>query len=364
MRMINMYCPNCGAVIQVDMDEKNHTCNYCGHELQIYDEMLDTQGDNSGEEGYSNEQEREISYYNEGTNPFQQNGIIYDYMKLRKRRTWLWVLGWLFVFPLPLTILMNRSQRFGKNVKIIIIAASWLLYLLIVASGISDDPNKKVEDKSTQKNTEIADVETEKKETTETEEKKSNPESIVIQADKMELILGETAKMTIEVTPVDAAIKTVEWKSSDESVLKVDNNGVVTAVGGGKATISATVADNIQASCEVTVDGTKRLMHVHVTHSRSDDVNIGNEWTYYDEIDGESTNLKTIFVGDTIKFYSKYIESDDKPDVGEASTKYTVTEEDIKNGFSVTMDLYVTENGGRNRGKKAHFVVTYQFSTN
>jgi hypothetical protein len=48
--------------------------------------------------------------------------------------------------------------------------------------------------------------------------------------------------------------------------------------------------------------------------------------------------------------------------VGEASSAYTVTEEDLQNGFDIVMDLYVTENGGRNSGKSAHFVVTYSFS--
>ena len=33
----------------------------------------------------------------------------------RKRKTWLWVLGWLFVFPLPLTILLLRNQKINKK---------------------------------------------------------------------------------------------------------------------------------------------------------------------------------------------------------------------------------------------------------
>jgi len=59
--------------------------------------------------------------------------------------------------------------------------------------------------------------------------------------------------------------------------------------------------------------------------------------------------------------YSKYSEEDDKPDVGNASSNYTVTEDDIENGFEIALDLYVSENAGKNSGKKAHFIVTYSF---
>lgn len=59
---------------------------------------------------------------------------------------------------------------------------------------------------------------------------------------------------------------------------------------------------------------------------------------------------------------AKFTEADDNPDVGEVSKQYTVTREDISNGFTVTMDLYVTENGGRNSGKSAHFIVSFKFT--
>ena len=48
--------------------------------------------------------------------------------------------------------------------------------------------------------------------------------------------------------------------------------------------------------------------------------------------------------------------------MGEANASYTVTEDDLVNGFTVTFDIYVTENGGRNQGEQAHFVATYTFT--
>lgn len=57
----------------------------------------------------------------------------------KKRRTWLWVLGWLFIFPIPLTILILRNQKMNKVVKCAIIALAWILYLIIALSGGSKD---------------------------------------------------------------------------------------------------------------------------------------------------------------------------------------------------------------------------------
>jgi uncharacterized protein YjdB len=57
------------------------------------------------------------------------------------------------------------------------------------------------------------------------------------------------------VTPADATDKTVSWKSSNEKVAKVDQNGVITFVGSGTVTIIATSNGDPtkQAFCEITV---------------------------------------------------------------------------------------------------------------
>ena len=56
------------------------------------------------------------------------------------------------------------------------------------------------------------------------------------------LTVGESVTLNANVTETDATYKTVTWKSDNEEVATV-NNGVVNAVGGGTATITAT-ADN------------------------------------------------------------------------------------------------------------------------
>jgi len=54
-----------------------------------------------------------------------------SYAPPRKRRTLLWVLGWIFIFPVPLTILMLRNRSLPPWARYGIIAAGWIVYLLI-----------------------------------------------------------------------------------------------------------------------------------------------------------------------------------------------------------------------------------------
>ena len=74
-----------------------------------------------------------------------------------------------------------------------------------------------------------------------------------ISLDKTELTVteGNTGTLNATVEPADATDKTVTWTSSDVSIATVEN-GVVTAVAAGKATITAKAGD-FTATCEVTV---------------------------------------------------------------------------------------------------------------
>lgn len=54
--------------------------------------------------------------------------------KTNSKNLWLWVLGWLFVFPIPLSILIIRKKQMNLIVKIAIIAIAWMLFFAIAGS--------------------------------------------------------------------------------------------------------------------------------------------------------------------------------------------------------------------------------------
>ena len=66
---------------------------------------------------------------------------------------------------------------------------------------------------------------------------------------------GQTARLSATVSPSNATNKSINWSSSNNNVATV-SNGVVTAVGNGSATITATAADGSgkRASCSITVN--------------------------------------------------------------------------------------------------------------
>ena len=69
------------------------------------------------------------------------------------------------------------------------------------------------------------------------------------------LTKGQTQKLTATVAPANATKKEVKWSTSNKNVATVSENGLVTAVGGGDATITCTAKDGsgVKATCKVTV---------------------------------------------------------------------------------------------------------------
>ena len=67
---------------------------------------------------------------------------------------------------------------------------------------------------------------------------------------------GQTAQLSASVLPNNAENKSIVWSTSNASVATVDNNGVVTAVANGNATITAAALDGSgkYAECSVVVE--------------------------------------------------------------------------------------------------------------
>ncbi len=81
-------------------------------------------------------------------------------------------------------------------------------------------------------------------------------EEVTLNQNTATITKGETLILTATVTPANATDSSISWSSSNTNVATVDNNGKVTAIASGYATITATANDGsgVSASCEVAVE--------------------------------------------------------------------------------------------------------------
>lgn len=141
MKLIDATCPHCGAVLKIDPSRKNAVCEHCGAVLLIDDEVQHIEYDNAEEAGYKFEKGRQRAQAEARRKAAYEQQTYYDqsqsYEPPKKRHTLLWVLGWLVIFPLPLTILLVRNKRMNGWLRAFLILAAWVAYGVIMFSGES-----------------------------------------------------------------------------------------------------------------------------------------------------------------------------------------------------------------------------------
>ncbi len=144
-----MKCPNCGA----DIEQNSRFCSYCNSpitiEMQRTQEQLNKSGcpkcgstnitfkrENQGEvRGKKGKQivHKTVGFCKDCGYTWYPNTPVNQQKSGSKM--WLWVLGWIFIFPVPLTILMLRNKDMKPAIKYGIIAAGWIVYLIIGLAG-------------------------------------------------------------------------------------------------------------------------------------------------------------------------------------------------------------------------------------
>ncbi len=82
--------------------------------------------------------------------------------------------------------------------------------------------------------------------------------AIKLNKSTLTLTVGQTETLTATITPKDATDQAFTWSTSDAAVAAVDDNGKVTAIAIGTATISATAnnGSGVKGVCAVTVTTT------------------------------------------------------------------------------------------------------------
>lgn len=76
--------------------------------------------------------------------------------------------------------------------------------------------------------------------------------SVTLDSTKLEVIAGATAKLTATAEPANCNV-TPTWTTSDATIATVKDDGTVTGVKAGIATITVAYSETVKATCEVTV---------------------------------------------------------------------------------------------------------------
>ena len=131
-----------------------------------------------------------------------------------------------------------------------------------------------------------------------------------VELDKENATISEGGSVTLVATvyPVNASNKNVSWKSDDESVATVDEDGVVTGVKYGVANITATTYEGtFTDSCEITVLPSKPQGATDLAYSTGDSIGEhGSDYCYFNDPEwwtGASATINAAYVSEgTIVF--------------------------------------------------------------
>ena len=113
--------------------------------------------------------------------------------------------------------------------------------------------------------------------------------SVSISESNIQLEVSDSRQLTASLLPENCTDKTILWKSDNEKVATVSDNGMIIARSAGKCSIIVSTADNlIQAKCVVTVVKIPLTAHVANTSKVYGDANPEFNITYSGFRDGDS----------------------------------------------------------------------------
>ena len=167
---------------------------------------------------------------------------------------------------------------------------------------------------------------------------KVSPESITLTKK------DEVAQLTAEVTPSYADNKKVTWKSSDEKVATVDENGKATAVGNGTATITATsVSGSYTATISVTVKIPVEIEKLTIEAEKNKLTQTGETTDLKVKIEPENADEQKLIWKSDNEMVASVDANGRVTAVGNGTATITVTTEDGKVTASVMITVEVPQ---------------------
>lgn len=158
------------------------------------------------------------------------------------------------------------------------------------------------------------------------------------------ICVGETHQLACSVEPENAADKTLAYKSSDESVLTIDNEGVASGVKTGEAVVTAESVNGIAAECKI-------LVKEYATDVKleNDSISIAS---------GSSKNIKASLIPDNSDGEITYSSSDNSVVTVDKNGKLSA-----KSNGNATITVTVTTEDGNSFAKKCTVKVSAKKSS-
>uniref|UniRef100_UPI0032164767 Ig-like domain-containing protein n=1 Tax=Clostridium sp. UBA1056 TaxID=1946346 RepID=UPI0032164767 len=166
--------------------------------------------------------------------------------------------------------------------------------------------------------------------------------SINLNMDKLTLPIGTSKDIVATVLPSNAGSTTLDWKSSDEKIAKVNGNGKVTSIGAGTAIITCTSNDGskITASVEITVPQIK-LASIKLNLTKLS-LNVGAGKELIATVAPANATMKDVVWASSNEAIAKVDEKGNVVAVGEGITNITATAKD-GSGKLATCTVTVTD---------------------
>lgn len=159
MKLLEMKCKNCGALLKVEEDAKYIECQYCNTKYKLDDELQHIKYDDMEKSGYEfekgriraqQEQKRAQSNYNNLNN-------VNNTSKKKNNKTFWLILAWIFLLPFTATYFIAKNNKLDKKKKIVIIAIMWVIFLVIAYANPSENIKNTQSNNQNQTETHIED---------------------------------------------------------------------------------------------------------------------------------------------------------------------------------------------------------------
>ena len=159
MKLLEMKCKNCCALLKVEENGQYINCKYCNTKYKLDDELQHIKYDDMEKSGYEfekgriraqQEQKRAQSNYNNLNN-------VNNTSKKKDTKTFWLILAWIFLLPFTATYFIAKSNKLDKKKKLIIIAIMWVIFLVIAYANPSENIKNTQSNNQNQTETHIED---------------------------------------------------------------------------------------------------------------------------------------------------------------------------------------------------------------